>query len=236
MFKRKVENIGWDAGEEVPIQRRASQEIIWPTLNVTLVNSLHDLNQTVPVMVHNILSPREKNWQTYNIPHTAYFYLFPEKYSCWKYGYFQCLKINKFDISWFLLSWVDRVAMKSMYTISEIMPDKNTSANNRLASISNPGFCPTGTYKAQKIRWLMLIIFICFTFINSVQWGQYVIISNLIQKFYDVSGSSVDNTTIVFMVAYIPLIFPALWLLEKMVSTFDFWYFYHFIQSIRWYN
>ncbi|KAK7575863.1 hypothetical protein V9T40_012149 [Parthenolecanium corni] len=66
-----------------------------------------------------------------------------------------------------------------------------------------------------KKRWFMLCIFISFTFMNSLQWGEYVIISNLVAKFYQVPTKDVDWTSVVYMVAYIPLIFPALWLLDK---------------------
>lgn len=69
-----------------------------------------------------------------------------------------------------------------------------------------------------KKRWFMLCIFISFTFMNSLQWGEYVIISNLVAKFYQVPTKDVDWTSVVYMVAYIPLIFPALWLLDKTVS------------------
>lgn len=71
-----------------------------------------------------------------------------------------------------------------------------------------------------KTRWLMLCIFISFTFMNSLQWGEYVIISNLVVKFYEVQPKDVDWTTVVYMMAYLPLIFPALWLLDKTVSFY----------------
>lgn len=71
-------------------------------------------------------------------------------------------------------------------------------------------------YAPSKRRWLMLSIFILFTFVNSLQWGQYIIISNLVQKYYNVIGVDVDWTMVVYMTAYIPLIFPGLWLLEKL--------------------
>lgn len=71
-------------------------------------------------------------------------------------------------------------------------------------------------YKLYKIRWLILSIFILYTFSNSFQWGQYVIINNVVVKYYDIEPSAVDWTMTVYMVAYLPLVFPALWLLEKI--------------------
>ena len=97
--------------------------------------------------------------------------------------------------------------------------DKKTIRKGDGNATETPQNC-ADLYKAQPIRWLMLILFICFTFMNSVQWGEYIIISNLVQKYYGVSGGMVDNTTIVYMLTYVPLIFPALWLLERMVSTY----------------
>ena len=111
----------------------------------------------------------------------------------------------------------------TLQTISLVVESgigKSAVAENTINAAKNLTNCPE-SYKAQRIRWLMLIIFICFTFINSVQWGEYIIISNLVQKYYGVSGGMVDNTTVVYMITYIPLIFPALWLLEKKVGSLD---------------
>ncbi|KAE9540693.1 hypothetical protein AGLY_003938 [Aphis glycines] len=69
--------------------------------------------------------------------------------------------------------------------------------------------------KLYRRRWLMLILFVLCSMINAVQWIQYSIISNVIIKFYDVTNVEVDFTSIVYMVTYIPLIFPASWILEK---------------------
>ncbi|XP_025196974.1 feline leukemia virus subgroup C receptor-related protein 2-like [Melanaphis sacchari] len=69
--------------------------------------------------------------------------------------------------------------------------------------------------KLYKRRWLMLVLFVLCSMISAVQWIQYSIISNVIMKFYKVSSFTVDFTSIVYMVTYIPLIFPASWILEK---------------------
>jgi len=54
---------------------------------------------------------------------------------------------------------------------------------------------------------------------NSMQWIQYSIISNIITKYYDVSDYAVDMTSMIYMITYIPLIFPASYLLNKFVSN-----------------
>jgi len=71
--------------------------------------------------------------------------------------------------------------------------------------------------KLYKRRWPMLLLFVLCSMANAVQWIQYSIISNVIMKFYDVSSFAVDFTSIVYMVTYIPLIFPASWILDRMV-------------------
>ena len=72
-------------------------------------------------------------------------------------------------------------------------------------------------WKLYHRRWFMLFIFVCFSAGNSFQWIQYSIIANLITKYYNVESSLVDWTSIVYMVAYIVLIFPASHFMEKMV-------------------
>jgi hypothetical protein len=40
-------------------------------------------------------------------------------------------------------------------------------------------------------------------------------------RYYGVESSTVDWTSLVFMVAYIPLIFPGAWIMDKMVWFFE---------------
>lgn len=72
--------------------------------------------------------------------------------------------------------------------------------------------------KLYKRRWPMLILFVLCSMANAVQWIQYSIISDVIQHFYDVSSFTVNFTSILYMVTYIPLIFPASWILDKKVN------------------
>lgn len=64
-------------------------------------------------------------------------------------------------------------------------------------------------------RFVMLFLFCAYSMSNSFQWIQYSIINNIICTYYDVSAISVNWTSVVYMVVYIPLIIPATWLLEK---------------------
>lgn len=72
--------------------------------------------------------------------------------------------------------------------------------------------------KVYSIRWLILFLFVFFSASNAMQWIQYTIISNVIRDYYSVSADWVNWTSIIYMVLYIPFIFPGSYLLEKLVS------------------
>uniref|UniRef100_V9I7N8 MFS-type transporter n=1 Tax=Apis cerana TaxID=7461 RepID=V9I7N8_APICE len=72
--------------------------------------------------------------------------------------------------------------------------------------------------KVYKRRWLILIIFVLYSASNSMQWIQYSIIANIITIYYNVSTFSVDMTSMIYMITYIPFIFPASYLLDRFVS------------------
>ena len=74
-------------------------------------------------------------------------------------------------------------------------------------------------YRLYGKRWLILGIFVLYSMSNAMQWIQYSIIANVVSKYYSVSLDAVDWTSMIFMVTYIPLIFPASWLLDKLVSV-----------------
>ncbi|XP_058808500.1 heme transporter FLVCR2 [Phymastichus coffea] len=64
-------------------------------------------------------------------------------------------------------------------------------------------------------RWLVLGIFVLYSASNSMQWIQYSIISNLIVQYYDVLNFSVEMTSMIYMITYIPFIFPASYFLDR---------------------
>jgi hypothetical protein len=74
-------------------------------------------------------------------------------------------------------------------------------------------------YKIYKRRWSILVMFVCFAVVNNMQWIQYAIINNLVMRYYNVGAVAVDWTSIIFMATYVPLVFPALYLLDKKVGT-----------------
>ena len=46
-----------------------------------------------------------------------------------------------------------------------------------------------------------------------------MIITSILEKYYSISTLAVYWTSMIYMVLYIPLIFPASWLLDKKVKT-----------------
>ncbi|XP_049782569.1 uncharacterized MFS-type transporter C09D4.1-like [Schistocerca cancellata] len=58
-------------------------------------------------------------------------------------------------------------------------------------------------------RWLILAIYMLFSTSNLWQWIQYAIVGNLVRKYYDVSSYAVDWTSVLFMLVYIPFVYPA---------------------------
>lgn len=63
-------------------------------------------------------------------------------------------------------------------------------------------------------RFVVLLIFSLYSLVNAFQWIQYSIISNVFEGFYDVSALHINWLSMVYMLAYVPLIFPATWLLD----------------------
>lgn len=63
-------------------------------------------------------------------------------------------------------------------------------------------------------RWFILGLFVFHSMSNAFQWIQYSIIANVVTEYYQVETFAVDWTSMIYMVVYIPLIFPASWLLE----------------------
>ncbi|XP_071443654.1 choline/ethanolamine transporter flvcr2a [Hetaerina americana] len=69
--------------------------------------------------------------------------------------------------------------------------------------------------KLYRRRWFILAIFVAFSASNAAQWIQYSIVSNVVTKYYGVESIAVDWTSMIYMITYIPFIFPASWLIEK---------------------
>ncbi|CAG9771186.1 unnamed protein product [Ceutorhynchus assimilis] len=86
--------------------------------------------------------------------------------------------------------------------------ESKCNSNGILPDIQKP--------KVYKIRWFILVLFVFFSASNSLQWIQYSIISPVIKEYYGVTNEWVNWTSLVYMILYIPFIFPGSYLLEKL--------------------
>uniref|UniRef100_A0A3Q3IKT4 Major facilitator superfamily (MFS) profile domain-containing protein n=1 Tax=Monopterus albus TaxID=43700 RepID=A0A3Q3IKT4_MONAL len=66
-----------------------------------------------------------------------------------------------------------------------------------------------------KRRWIIVLLFSSYSLCNSFQWIQYGIINNIFMKFYNVNAFTIDWMSMIYMLTYIPFIFPVTWLLDK---------------------
>ncbi|RXM36974.1 Feline leukemia virus subgroup C receptor-related protein 1 [Acipenser ruthenus] len=64
-------------------------------------------------------------------------------------------------------------------------------------------------------RFAVLIVFSLYSLVNAFQWIQYSIITNIFMDYYNVESKSIDCLSVVYMIVYVLLIFPATWLLDK---------------------
>uniref|UniRef100_A0A9J8CFU7 FLVCR choline and putative heme transporter 2 n=1 Tax=Cyprinus carpio carpio TaxID=630221 RepID=A0A9J8CFU7_CYPCA len=93
---------------------------------------------------------------------------------------------------------------------------KNTDGNFDHVEISEcrdtNTVCNTRLYRR---RWLIVLLFSSYSLCNAFQWIQYGIINNIFMKFYNVSSFAIDWLSMIYMLTYIPFIFPVTWLLER---------------------
>ena len=69
----------------------------------------------------------------------------------------------------------------------------------------------------------MLFLFATYSMSNNFQWIHLNIIGNIVIRFYNESlprdsfqqATAIDWLSMIYMLAYIPLVFPATWLLDK---------------------
>ncbi|XP_026551560.1 feline leukemia virus subgroup C receptor-related protein 1 isoform X2 [Pseudonaja textilis] len=70
------------------------------------------------------------------------------------------------------------------------------------------------TPRLSKRRLVLLAVFSCYSLVNAFQWIQYSILTSVFTRYYNVTSSEIDWLSISYMVTYVPLIFPATWLLD----------------------
>ncbi|KAM5164882.1 choline/ethanolamine transporter FLVCR1 [Mantella aurantiaca] len=73
---------------------------------------------------------------------------------------------------------------------------------------------PVPETRLYRRRFAVLAVFSLYSLVNAFQWIHYSILSSIFTGFYGVSYLDIDWLSMVYMVAYVPLIFPATWLLD----------------------
>jgi hypothetical protein len=86
------------------------------------------------------------------------------------------------------------------------MPEQDTAAQRQC--------------RQYRRRWLMLAIFILCSATNSMHWLQYSIIANIMTRYYNVSNVAINWTSMIYMVCYVPFVFPASWVLDRKVRRY----------------
>ncbi|KAG5869600.1 hypothetical protein JTB14_031641 [Gonioctena quinquepunctata] len=92
----------------------------------------------------------------------------------------------------------------------------NGDVENKEAQEATPLSPEVQKIRVYGTRWVVLAIFVMYSASNSSHWIQFSIITNVIVKYYGISTTWVDWTSMIFMVLYVPFIFPASYLLEKL--------------------
>jgi FLVCR family feline leukemia virus subgroup C receptor-related protein len=69
--------------------------------------------------------------------------------------------------------------------------------------------------KLYKKRFFILFMFILLSASNAMQWIEYSIIAHIISHYYNVKFSTVDWTSMIYMLSYMILVFPGSWFLDK---------------------
>uniref|UniRef100_A0A0K0E3I3 MFS domain-containing protein n=1 Tax=Strongyloides stercoralis TaxID=6248 RepID=A0A0K0E3I3_STRER len=72
-----------------------------------------------------------------------------------------------------------------------------------------------GIIKTTPYRFLILAVFVLLSSSNAFQWIFYSIITDIISNYYNVDAGLVNWLSMIYMVAYMVLVFPGSWFLDK---------------------
>ncbi|NWU69695.1 FLVC1 protein, partial [Pterocles burchelli] len=92
-----------------------------------------------------------------------------------------------------------------------------TGGGERAAAEAEAMLSAAGGRVETRLSWRRLAVlgvFSSYSLVNAFQWIQYSILSNVFAGFYGVSFTQIDWLSMIYMVAYVPLILPATWLLD----------------------
>lgn len=69
--------------------------------------------------------------------------------------------------------------------------------------------------KLYKRRWVMLLIFSTYSMSNSFICLQYSAVSNIVGRFYNTSNQVINWLALSYLITYVVLILPVMWLIDK---------------------
>ncbi|KAM9703214.1 choline/ethanolamine transporter FLVCR1 [Menidia menidia] len=97
--------------------------------------------------------------------------------------------------------------------------DREEDPDERDAMLPRAGGGPGGSRapatRLYARRFVVLAAFSLSSLVNAFQWIHYSIIAHVFTRYYGVANERVDWLSVVYMLAYVPLIFPATWLLDR---------------------
>ena len=106
-----------------------------------------------------------------------------------------------------------------------ILPEKSTDKLfQKIVGSTNSAYTDSNeTVKVYAKRWLILAIFSLVTLISAFNWIEYNIIQDVTIAFYNASlpkgvaeqNDAVNWFSMIYMACYIPLVFPAMFLLDR---------------------
>ncbi|XP_022662274.1 uncharacterized MFS-type transporter C09D4.1-like [Varroa jacobsoni] len=91
---------------------------------------------------------------------------------------------------------------------------------DQASTLTSGGLQPNGTVQGVtrvfRYRYVILLLFCLYSMVNAFGWVEYSIIHDIVKRHYQIQDDETVNwTALVYSVSYIPLIFPATWLMEK---------------------
>ncbi|XP_026879513.2 feline leukemia virus subgroup C receptor-related protein 2 isoform X2 [Electrophorus electricus] len=109
---------------------------------------------------------------------------------------------------------VNRGKNRSFLVESNVSKSENieSKTEGNEISVDNAKKYKTRLYKR---RWVIVSLFSSYSLCNAFQWIQYGIINNLFMEFYNVNSFAIDWMSMIYMLTYVPFIFPVTWLLDK---------------------
>ena len=126
----------------------------------------------------------------------------------------------RFDLSSNDLETSTKENIEDLECGKSTLPERNATENNKHDQITYSCNSTIKTHVESKYilyrrRWLVLLLFIVYSASNAFNWLDLVMITNVLEKYYEVNTLAITWTSMIYMAVYIPLIFPATWYLQK---------------------